>query len=440
MPASKDKKAAEWFKVRGHVGESGKRFKEDARQRKAAEDAPQSRILTKQQLQQGEWDASRVLMTTLNGELRPIGPSDLAAFRRNMELARKRFKGGDGITARQVIDLASSSPVRYNVPLSGIKSDIDKARREITRAIPVSAASGMLRFVTNAGDGSKVTRHHVTVVLHAFGEAGRKLASKEAKDRQTPKQVANWVRKQKLAFECDCERFRYFFRYVATIGGFAAGRQEWGYPKIRNPDLKGVACKHVLRVMTELEGSNTVLTFLTKHMEKLKLSEDNTAKHTLTEAEAKQVAAKNKTREIKTSSEIAAKRRQIAEGKAIKMAMASARRTSKQFEAKATLLARDIVKSAKGKNLTARQITEKILDVIKPKQQKIERSKPTQKERTAVKAVASKQNRTLKKTPSATRSLESALKTGKMSKAELDTLRKYGLSDAQIKARLNRIT
>lgn len=279
--------------LRGHVSEAKGRAKEDLRERAAAEKSPRSIILTKNEVQ-GEWDANRVLMTTLGGQVRPITASDLAQFRHNMRLAQRNFNG-DGITARQVIDLAASRPL----PGASPETDLDRAKKQITMAVPASAMNGQIRFITNAGPDSNMNRHHVLVRFNAFAEAANRLMSSKARDNKTPKQIANWLRKQKLAFDCDCGRHRYFFRYISTIGNFNAGRKEMGYPKIRNPNLKGVACKHVLRVMAEVESSGTVLNFLAKHMEKLHASADNTARHNARQAD---IEKKNTTAtRIKTS-------------------------------------------------------------------------------------------------------------------------------------------
>lgn len=291
-------------KVRGHVGEARSRFQKDKREREEAGRLPitQNIILTEREVR-GDWDAARVLWTTLGGRLHHITADDLAAFRQNMRVAKRHFKGVGGITARQVLDLASSRPLNYekfspNADLA-YRSDIDKAKREITMAVPVSARNDEIRFITNAGPGSKVSRHNVIVRLNAFSEAAAMVASTDLKDKKTPRQAANWLRKQKLAFDCDCERHRYFFRYVATIGGFAAGRLETGYPKIRNPHLKGVACKHVLRVMAELESSGAALSFLEKHL--ARVSEYQA--HTVMSQKEAEAAAKRRKTQIKTTEE-----------------------------------------------------------------------------------------------------------------------------------------
>ena len=309
--------ADKWLgKVRGHVGEAKGRFDTDRREREAAGSAPADKniILTEREVR-GEWDASRVLFTTLGGQPRPITAEDLAAFRHNMRQAERRFKGGKGITARQVIDMASATPLRYISP-GQPRSDIDKARREITMGVPVSAINGTIRFLTNSGPDSKVSRHHVVVNLHEFEAAAAQLAAtpNDGKGGKSPKQIANWLRKQKLSFDCDCERHRYFFRYVATIGGFAAGRKETGYPKIRNPKLVGVACKHVLRVMTELESSNAVLAVLEKHLASVS---EYKARTQLAQIEAEEAATPKAPTRIKTSKQRAAEAQKAREKAAI---------------------------------------------------------------------------------------------------------------------------
>ncbi|MCK9511207.1 MAG: hypothetical protein M0R28_08285 [Pigmentiphaga sp.] len=290
----------DWLgKVRGHVGEAGARFTADARQRVAAEKKSGSTVLTDQMLRSGQWDAGKVLFTTLNGGLTEITASELGAFRRNMQLAKRQAGfDGKGITARQVIDLASSRPLVYaGKQPKDAQSDIDKARREITMAAPVSALNSTIRFMTNAGGSEPgVSRHHVVIELLGFREAVDSITA-AGNDQAAPRKAANKLRKSGLKFDCSCKRHRFFLRYVATIGGFNAGRDETGFPKIRNPGLQGVACKHVLRVMTELESSNTALRFLERHLQSATAYK---ARTTARQAEAEENAKKSPAR-IKTS-------------------------------------------------------------------------------------------------------------------------------------------
>lgn len=177
----------------------------------------------------GEYDAARLLKTTLGGEMRPITLDDLRQFAYNAKKLGKRFKGG--ITARGVIE-------------SSLQVDRDRSNAEIRAAVVVKAQAGSLHFVTNVGPNSDKTRHHVHVEFPAF-----KAFAASPSD---PAKLARPMLDGPLRFECDCGRHRYWYRYLATKGGFNAGRPEVGYPKIRNPKLVGVACKHALRVMQAL--------------------------------------------------------------------------------------------------------------------------------------------------------------------------------------------
>jgi len=153
-------------KIKGHVGEAKDCLSADARQRDAAEKGKDSTILTERMQHSGL--AGKVLHTMLNGGLVPITANELATFRRNMLLAKQQdgFAVG-GITSRQIIDLASAKPLRY----VNEKNDIDKAKQEITTAIPVSALKEEVSFITNAGEGSKAGRHHVTIQFTGFKNA-----------------------------------------------------------------------------------------------------------------------------------------------------------------------------------------------------------------------------------------------------------------------------
>ena len=260
---------ASWIgTIKGHDKELAARLKADLESRERAAKGVNSTILTRKEVQ-GETLAGRNLRTTLGGTMRPLTAADLAAFRANIGTAIAAVQSVGGITPQQVLNLAKGRPLNYNgldILSTGIKSDVDKARREITSAVLVSAVGGDLRFITPSGGESRATRHIVLVRLHEWRNALAAVAAATVKNEAMYREAANNLRRGKISFECDCERHRYYFRYLATIGGFNAGRAETGYPKIRNPDLKGVACKHVIRVMTELLHSPAVLRFLIKHL------------------------------------------------------------------------------------------------------------------------------------------------------------------------------
>lgn len=304
---------ASWIgQLKGSVGDARNLAAIDKAQREAA-----AGILNPNEVV-GSYDAGRVLLTTIGGQLRPITADDLALFRQNIRSVQKKLQGG--IRARQVLDL--SLPI-----------DRERAQKEIKVSVPSFANSGLVRFITNAGPDSDVTRHHVMVNFLSFN------AAVSAGARQ-PKQTANWLRKQPLQFDCDCGRHRYWYRYISTIGGFNAGRAETGFPKEKNPRLVGVACKHVLRTMAEIESSGSVLMFLSRLIERARQSENNKAVIRQSQKEAEKAAKQPRARDIKTSAdrakvnEVARQRRAIQ--KSLSKTKAPAKKTQSTRRSKPT--------------------------------------------------------------------------------------------------------
>ncbi len=268
------------FDLKGAVGEAKARAKADADRRAAAGTGDQSVILKPQDVR-GDYDAARLLATTLGGKLRALTSDDLAAFRHNADLLGKRFRGG--VTPRNVIDMSETVDRR-------------RAREQITMAVPVSARGLKdnsrkidrleVRFLTNASKDSPDDRHHVTVEFMGYPVA---LASGA---KRSAAKAASIMRRENVRFDCDCGRHTFWYRYLATIGNYNAGRPENGYPKIRNPNLAGMACKHVLRVMSEIEASGFVLSFLTRAIEKGRRSEDGSGSIRTSQKQASEQARK----------------------------------------------------------------------------------------------------------------------------------------------------
>lgn len=268
-------------RLSGATSEAKGLARADAEQRAQA-----PRILNPKDMQ-GDYDAARLLTTTLgthDGRPRPLTADDLAAFRQNARALGQRFKGG--ITARQIIDMS-------------LAIDRKRAREEITMAVPASARGAKdssrkvdrleVRFITNASKKYGATRHHVMVEFLGYSTAVASGAMSATK-------AASLMRKQGLRFDCDCGRHQYWYRYIATVGNYNAGRAETGYPKVRNPGLTGVACKHILRVMAEVEGAGLVQSFLARAIEKGRASEDGSGSIRTSQAEADKQAAKQASR------------------------------------------------------------------------------------------------------------------------------------------------
>lgn len=220
--------------VAGVLRQAAQRRKTELEQRLAAERGPNNILLGPDALA-GDYEPARRLYTTLGGDgPRVITEADLKAFKRAADKLGKKFKGG--ITARQAIALS-------------LDDRRDRARGEIAYAIPLENRGARFHFITNTGPNSKVARRNVYIELLTLPTA----VATAAKAADLAKRVAA----APLKFDCDCEDHRFRFRYIATVGGFNAGRPETGFPKITSPTLKGIACKHVLRVLQAL-GTVTV--------------------------------------------------------------------------------------------------------------------------------------------------------------------------------------
>ena len=185
----------------------------------------------------GDYDFKRALRTTLGmpeGETRIMTQADLKAFAANIEQMQQAYKGG--ITVDQVISLSNGD-------------DIDRANKQIHVALPERRKNNVVHFITNASrkddkrNKNSPDFYNVNVEFLAFNE----LVFHP--DRIKGTTVQNRLSKGKVRFECNCGRFQFWFRYLNTVAGTVYGRKEGGFPKNRNPNMTGIACKHILRVM-----------------------------------------------------------------------------------------------------------------------------------------------------------------------------------------------
>lgn len=233
----------------------------------------------------GDYDYARALRTTLGmpeGQTRPLTQADLKAFAANIEQMASAYKGG--ISVDQVLNLST-------------QDRIDRANKQIFSCVPVGRKNGVVHFATNASRESKVSIHHVHVEFLAFNE----LVFHPDRIKSTT--VRNRLAKGRVKFECDCEDFKYVYRYLNTVAGVVLGRKEGGFPKIRNPNLVGVACKHLLRVMHWVKSTQGQQ-YLAQQLEKERTTQvgrrNTTPKHQMTRMLAEQIVRANtKRHEIK---------------------------------------------------------------------------------------------------------------------------------------------
>ncbi len=202
------------------------------------------KILSPSDIAQGKVSGGRLLHTTLGGVPRQVTADDMAVFKTKAKALGTRYKGGATI----------DDIVRASRP-----EDMQRAR-EIKWSTPARLRNGTIDFIASASPQSPVTRHYVTVVLADFGAALARAA--------TPLQAAAWLAKEgHIRWDCTCGRHTFWYRYICTSIGANAARPETGFPRVRNPHLTGLACKHTLRTVIELRDSMLVRKQVAKMIE-----------------------------------------------------------------------------------------------------------------------------------------------------------------------------
>ena len=130
------------------------------------------------------------------------------------------------------------------------KKDIVRSQKEIRNATMYRIFNGadgvMLLFRVTASPNSKYLHHRVKVRLEEWND----WLTSSVPFRQAAENILNG----RISFDCDCGRHQYWYRYMATIGGYAIKPLENAYPKVRNPKLFGACCKHVLKALATIRG------------------------------------------------------------------------------------------------------------------------------------------------------------------------------------------
>jgi len=221
----------------------------------------------------------------------PFTAEDLKHFDRRAHKIRSVFEFTQkGVRADQLI--ATSRAI-----------DIERSRQQIRSAtmyrIFNSKEGVLLHFRTPASDKSKYQNHQVKIRLDEWNDW---LTTSLPFQKAARNLLAG-----RISFDCDCGRHQYWYRYVATVGGFALKPLENAYPKIRNPKLTGACCKHVLRVLATLRGP-AVERMVAKELEqaagKIGFGDDKRAANRfLTQAELKKAARSSAAMNVPSSKE-----------------------------------------------------------------------------------------------------------------------------------------
>lgn len=162
--------------------------------------------------------------------------------------ARKKFKkragGQQGITYLELVARSAESRIER-------ASNRSNDRRGVSRGQLASLRTNIAEIRVKASQRSVHQDHRVTVRFEQWDEL---MADASGKSKGYVKAVKKACA-GRVSFNCSCGDHQYRYRYMATLGNYAlAPPKEWAFPKIRNPTLKGLACKHVLLSMRMMQS------------------------------------------------------------------------------------------------------------------------------------------------------------------------------------------
>lgn len=124
---------------------------------------------------------------------------------------------------------------------------VDIERSKTVRNATLYKVLGNLLFFQVSGNSQP--QYQVRIRLEDWDKAVH------ATDK-SPLALARAAALGRLSIDCSCGRHQYWYRYLAGIGGFDVNPpKEQDYPKIRNRNLTGCCCKHVLKVFGTLRKS-----------------------------------------------------------------------------------------------------------------------------------------------------------------------------------------
>lgn len=126
------------------------------------------------------------------------------------------------------------------------KARIARAKKMTTVYNGVRKTSGLIQFTTN----SQTLRYKKYTQLIKLKEAKDMKAFKEFKERD----IVRLFLSGDLQVNCTCKDFKYRYKYLAWHKGFGLYNEK-RFPSIRNNQLKGSICKHLIVVLTVINNN-----------------------------------------------------------------------------------------------------------------------------------------------------------------------------------------
>lgn len=151
------------------------------------------------------------------------------------------------------IVVSDSSFPLVELTAKDIKAGIDKKIRDRAKGVKAVLKKvypdGTLIFECK---GSKTWIQTVELV------EWRDALQLHAPDLKTYKDRANLILNGHIKVGCNCPSFMYDYAYIATQLDMKHGKSQNVKPKKRNADLEGVVCKHLSRVILDLNAGDTI--------------------------------------------------------------------------------------------------------------------------------------------------------------------------------------
>jgi hypothetical protein len=206
---------------------------------------------------------------------------DLAQLEKNKKDHERKYDSKTaGITYAQII--SSSRSIDIKRANNGVSDGSG-----ITAATIVALRANEVMFRVKASIKNNDDDHMVRLRLETWDE---NLSDADVSRKGYQKATSQAV-KDRVSFACDCGRHQYWYRYLATIGNYGINPpKETSSPKIRNPNLTGVACKHVLHVINKLQSptwTNQLAIHMQSQAKKIGYLDDDNAQHVFTDKERK---------------------------------------------------------------------------------------------------------------------------------------------------------
>jgi hypothetical protein len=186
-----------------------------------------------------------VLQYGTKGDTIQYSLQDLDKMAKALDKAQGQYE--EAKRGAPVFDLLKASRMRVDLwgKQKGL-SDFRKASAEVGPAVLYKIDGGMLHFRVTASGKTKYSHYDVRIRLEEWEKYMR------GSDSYTL--AAGKAAAGRVSIDCTCGRHQYWFRYLATVGGFALDPFEHSFPKIRNPRLIGAICKHTVKALLVLQS------------------------------------------------------------------------------------------------------------------------------------------------------------------------------------------